>query len=83
MAEQYVKKASLINNFSWALAGNVVYAGCQWGMLMVLAKLGSTEMVGRFALGLAITAPVITFVKFDLRAIQATDIQGIYSFRDY
>jgi O-antigen/teichoic acid export membrane protein len=83
MAEQYVKKASLINNFSWALAGNVVYAGCQWGMLMVLAKLGSTEMVGRFALGLAITAPVITFVKFDLRAIQATDIQGIYTFRDY
>ena len=83
IAKQYVKKASLVSNFSWAFIGNVVYAGCQWGMLMVLAKLGSTEMVGRFALGLAITAPVITFVKFDLRAIQATDIQGQYSFGDY
>lgn len=83
IAKQDVKKASLASNFSWAFIGNVVYAGCQWGMLMVLAKLGSTEIVGRFALGLAITAPVITFLKFDLRAIQATDIQGQYSFRDY
>jgi hypothetical protein len=30
---------SLRRNFSWTLAGNVVYAGCQWGMLVALAKL--------------------------------------------
>jgi len=48
-------------NFSWTLVGNIVYAGCQWGMLTVLAKIGTTEMVGQFALGLAITAPVFMF----------------------
>ncbi|MGI8856402.1 MAG: hypothetical protein ACR2JW_11675, partial [Thermomicrobiales bacterium] len=50
---------SLRANFSWTFVGNVVYAACQWGMLVVLAKLGSPEVVGQFALGLAITAPVI------------------------
>jgi hypothetical protein len=43
------KALSLRLNFSWALAGNIIYAACQWGMLSVLAKLGSPEMVGLFA----------------------------------
>jgi O-antigen/teichoic acid export membrane protein len=77
------KRPSLLTNFSWALAGNIIYASSQWGMLIALAKIGSTEFVGRFALGLAITAPVITFAKFDLRTIQATDVKGEYIFEDY
>ncbi len=74
---------SLKTNFSWTLAGNVIYAGCQWGMLVILAKLGSPEMVGRFALGLAITAPVIMFTNLQLRSIQATDARGEYLFGNY
>ena len=42
---------------SWGLLGNVTYAGCQWLMLVVLAKLGTAEMMGQFALGFAIAAP--------------------------
>jgi O-antigen/teichoic acid export membrane protein len=76
-------RSALLKNFSWTLIGNIVYAGCQWGMLMVLAKLGTPEMVGRFVLGLAITAPVITFANLQLRAILATDVRGEYSFGDY
>ena len=41
---------SLRSNFAWVLAGNVVFAGCQWGMIVALAKLGSTLMVGQFSL---------------------------------
>ena len=52
-------RLSLRANFSWTFMGRVVYVGCQWGMLTVLAKLGSPEMVGRFSLGLAVTAPII------------------------
>ena len=74
---------SLRSNFSWTFAGNVVYAGCQWGMLMVLAKLGSPERVGQFALGLAVTAPVIMFTNLQLRAIQATDARREYRFGHY
>ena len=74
---------SLRANFSWTFVGNVVYAGCQWGTLVVLAKLGSPEMVGQFALGLAITAPVIMFANLKLRNVQATDARREYLFGDY
>jgi O-antigen/teichoic acid export membrane protein/glycosyltransferase involved in cell wall biosynthesis len=70
-------------NFQWTLVGNVVYAGCQWGMLVVLAKLGTPDTVGRFALGLAVTAPVFMFASLQLRGVQATDAQREYSFGDY
>ena len=74
---------SLRANFSWAFAGNVIYAGCQWGMLVVLAKLGTTETVGQFALGFAITAPVFMLTNLELRAVQATDARREYRFVDY
>ena len=63
--------------------GNAVYAACQWGMLVVLAKLGSPEMVGEFTLGLAITAPIFMFSNLQLRHIQATDAKQQYVFSDY
>jgi O-antigen/teichoic acid export membrane protein len=69
--------------FTWTLIGNLTYAGCQWAMLMVLAKLTSPEVVGRFALGLAVTGPVFMFANLQLRAIQATDARGDFSFSDY
>jgi O-antigen/teichoic acid export membrane protein len=70
-------------NFAWTFAGNVVYAACQWGMLVALAKLGSPEMVGQFALGLAICAPVMMLANFQLRSVQGTDARNEYRFGDY
>jgi O-antigen/teichoic acid export membrane protein len=80
---QQVKPLSLRRNFSWTFIGNAVYAACQWGMLVVLAKLGSPEMVGQFTLGLAVTAPAIMLTNLNLRAIQATDAKHQYAFGDY
>ncbi|MBD2165285.1 oligosaccharide flippase family protein [Calothrix membranacea FACHB-236] len=77
------KPLTLKRNFSWTFMGNAVYAGCQWGMLVVLAKLGSPEMVGLFTLGLAVTAPIIMFTNLQLRAVQATDAKQQYLFSDY
>lgn len=74
---------SLRRNFSWAFSGNLFYAASQWGMLTALAKLGSPTMVGQFALGLAVTAPVILFFNLQLRGIQATDANRDYLFGDY
>lgn len=74
---------SLRRNISWAVAGNIIYSGCQWGILVVLAKLGSPTLVGVFGLALAITAPVMMFASLQLRAVQATDASGRYEFRDY
>lgn len=83
MAAQQQKPLTLRRNFSWTFVSNVVYAACQWGMLVVIAKLGSPEMVGQFTLGLAVTAPVMLFTSLHLRAVQATDAKQQYIFGDY
>lgn len=80
---QQTKPLSLRRNFSWTFVGNAVYAACQWGILVVLAKLGSPEMVGQFTLGLAVTAPIIMFTNLQLRTVQATDATKEYYFSDY
>ena len=65
------KPLTLRRNFSWTFVSNVVYAGCQWGILMVLAKLGSPENIGQFTLGLAQTAPVFMLTNLQLHEIPA------------
>jgi len=80
---QQLKPLTLRRNFSWTFTGNLIYAASQWGMLVLLAKLGSPEMVGQFTLGLAVTAPAIMFSNLQLRQIQATDAKGEYLFSDY
>jgi O-antigen/teichoic acid export membrane protein len=77
------KSLTLRQNFSWTFVGNIIYAASQWGMLVVLAKLGSPEMVGQFTLGLAVTAPIILFANLQLRQIQTTDVDRKYQFGDY
>lgn len=71
---------SIPANFLWTAAGNGVYALCQWAMLVILARISTPEIVGQFALGLAITAPVILFTNLSLRAIQATDARREFLF---
>src|ERR1700722_19919757 len=78
-----VSGLSLRSNFVWALAGNVVYAICQWGMIVALAKMGNSFMIGQFALGLAIATPVLMFTNLHLRVVQASDAKRLYSFREY
>lgn len=77
------KPLSLRKNFSWTLIGNIIYFASQFGILIILAKLGTTQMVGRFSLGLAIRAPVMIFANMALRPVQATDAKREYLFCDY
>jgi O-antigen/teichoic acid export membrane protein len=52
-------------------------------MLVVLAKLGTVEMTGQFALGLAVGAPVFLLTNLSLRSILATDVGSQHRFGDY
>jgi O-antigen/teichoic acid export membrane protein len=70
-------------NFSWTFVGNAINAASWFAMTIVLAKLGSPEDVGKFALGLATTAPIFMFATLRLRDIQATDAKHEYLFEDY
>lgn len=74
---------SLGSNVSWTLAGNIGYAACQWLILVVLAKLGTPDQVGQFALGLGLTAPVMLLSNLNLRAVQATDTGNDHVFGAY
>ncbi len=74
---------ALTGNFAWTLSGNVFYAACQWVVLMCFAKLGTVEMVGQYALGLAVTAPVFQFCSLQLRAVQVTDARDKYRFAEF
>lgn len=74
---------SVRRNFAWSLAGNVLYAFCQWGVLIVLAKLCSEEIVGLYILGVAETSPIFLFAGLQLRRLQATDTQEEFEFGHY
>jgi O-antigen/teichoic acid export membrane protein len=65
------------------MMGNLIYAASQWGILVLLARLGNPEAVGQFSLGLAITAPIMLFAGLNLRAVQATDARRLFDFADY
>jgi len=68
---------------SWSLLGNIMYAAGQWAILIILAKITTPEIVGQFAFGLAITAPIIMFGNMRLRLIQSSDDSNRYQFHDY
>ncbi len=74
---------SLRANAQWMLAGNITYGACQWLMMIVVARLGSSETVGLFSLASAITVPIIALIGLDLRTVQATDQSNQYRFEDF
>lgn len=74
---------SLRRNFAWTLLGNFIYGGCQWAMVVAIAKLGTPEMVGRFALAFAVTAPIFSLTAMNMRAVLATDQRKEHGFADY
>jgi len=73
----------LSGQFAWTLLGNGIYAATQWGLLVVIAKLGTPELVGRFALGLSVCAPVFLLSRLALRPVQASDARSAYEFGHY
>lgn len=77
------QRVSLRKNFSWVFVGRGVYAVTQWGILIVLAKLGTPEVVGQFGLALAVTAPIFALSNFNLRELMSSDINDKYSFSTY
>ncbi|MFL5350080.1 MAG: lipopolysaccharide biosynthesis protein [Hyalangium sp.] len=78
-----MKHQTVGSNFAWTLTAGLVYALAQWGVLVLYARLGTMEMVGEFALGLAITAPVMLLARMQIRTLQATDARGAYGFEHY
>lgn len=73
----------LRTNFAWAFLGNTVYNLVQWILVVFLARFGTLEMVGHFALAQAIAAPVFLTLGLNLRAVRATDVRRVWSSSQY
>ena len=83
MSLRKVNELPLRENFAWTLAGNAIYAACQWGILVTIAKFGTPAMLGQFALGLALAAPVFMLTSLQLRAVLVTDSRDQYRLGHY
>ena len=77
------KSPSLLADFGWMFVGNAVYAAGQFLTLILLAKLVRPEMVGQYALGLAIVYPVMMFTNLQLKAVITSDTQRKIEFGHY
>jgi O-antigen/teichoic acid export membrane protein len=77
------KRPSLRADFSWVLVGNAVYAAGQFATLMLLAKMVPPEMVGQYALGLAVVYPAMMLTNMQLRAVMTSGARQETDFGDY
>jgi O-antigen/teichoic acid export membrane protein len=77
------KPLSLRRNAIWTTVGNASYALAQWLQIAMIAHLGSSADVGRYALAMGVCAPVFLFFNLQLRQIQATDANHTHSFAEY
>lgn len=73
----------LKSDFSWMLVANVIFYACQWAVVLALAKLGSPEQVGEYALGMAIAAPIVLFANLGLRSVIASDVRDEFTLSEY
>jgi O-antigen/teichoic acid export membrane protein len=74
---------SLRANFSWTFFGNAVYAGTQWALVLLMAKLFEPEVFGRFALALSVVTPIFVASGLQLRAVMVSDAQKSTPFARY
>jgi len=74
---------SLRANFAATLAGNVAFAASQWLILSLVAKLGSSTLLGQYALAAAVANPIAMFSHLNLRSILAGDVERRRPFGDY
>lgn len=63
--------------------GTVVYSLTQFLILVALARNGNADMLGEYALALAVSAPVFMFMNMRLRFVIATDVMKQVAFPRY
>ncbi|PRQ02264.1 Polysaccharide biosynthesis protein [Enhygromyxa salina] len=74
---------SVTRSLSWSLFGELSFAAAQFLSLLVVAKLGSPEALGRYSLGLAVATPIIILANLHLRPIYVVDTRARWGFAHY
>jgi O-antigen/teichoic acid export membrane protein len=76
-------RSSLCADFSWTFVGNAIYAAGQFAILMFLTKLVRPELVGQYALGLALVYPVMMLANMQLRSVMNSGTRDQAQFGHY
>ena len=80
---QHGERSSLTSDFCWTFVGNAVYAAGQFLTLMLLTKLVRPQLVGQYALGLAVVYPVMMFTNLQLRSVLTSGSRQHIHFSNY
>lgn len=77
------ERSSLCGDFSWTFVGNAIYAAGQFAILILLTKLVRPELVGQYALGLALVYPVMMLANMQLRSVMNSSARDRAQFGHY
>lgn len=72
-----------IGRFFSASAGNAIYSGCQFGIMVLIARYSSQEDVGLYALSLSICVPIFYILSLGLINVIATDSNSEFRLEEY
>ncbi len=73
----------LRRGIAWMLAGRIFYAVCMWLLVVAIARLGSTQMLGEYSFAIALTSPIVMLCRMNLRVFIVTDASGQFADADY
>ena len=79
----FARGKNLRIGFVYALVGNLFYAFCQYGILIILVKKFSPETVGAFVYALAFCTPVFQAVDMQLRNLYIAEGNSAGRFNKY
>jgi len=74
---------SHLANASWNIGGMVGYSVARWITVVAIARLGSSTLLGEFALATAIVGPFFLFANLQLPGLLATDAARKFSRQAY
>lgn len=69
---------------SWLITSNIIKSLSQWILLVILIKFFTTEDVGYFTLGMAITAPIFMLSEMQMKSVLVVEPEnGIDYYKTY
>lgn len=74
---------SIGKSVSWAVLGNIGNAVSQFVIVLLLARMGSPEIIGQYGLGLALATPVFLLTSLGLRNTLVIDQSSRFEFIEY
>ena len=76
-------KKSLAVHSSFSLIANLLFAACNWLLLVIIAKQFSNLFLGQFVMALSIVSPIFLLANLKLRTILVVVLTATHSTETY